>query len=259
MQQGSDILARPGSHPCRKRRNPSSLRGHSSTPSSRGYHLALSASMTVPKTQWNLGRRHTSGPVGHIVGFRLPVGQGRAVGNCAWLSVAAKKGTKMAAKWWPTRRAVRSEPSPLLRSVVKNGPEPSWARRCWARRSEPLTARTVLRRSLKRERRGERLAKRGPPKWYPRPPPLTPLRRLVREESCLIQDEPGEGTVSHNKMSLEERTRMLGIDHQRAGIGTMEPGADSGVSERQWRGRIQGAESGGGIRLGEPDAAAATV
>ena len=52
---------------------------------------------------------------------------------------------------------------------------------------------------------------------------------------------------------------MLGIDHQRAGIGTMEPGADSGVSERQWRGRIQGAESGGGIRLGEPDAAAATV
>src|ERR1035437_5849402 len=29
--------------------------------------------------------------------------------------------------------------------VVRNGPEPSRARRCWARRSEPLTARTVLR------------------------------------------------------------------------------------------------------------------
>ena len=52
---------------------------------------------------------------------------------------------------------------------------------------------------------------------------------------------------------------MLGIDHQRAGIGTIKPGADSGVFERQWRGRIQGAESGGGIRLGEPDAASATV
>jgi predicted permease len=39
----------------------------------------------------------------------------------------------------------RSEPFPLLRSVVRNGPEPSRARRCWARRSEPLTARTVLR------------------------------------------------------------------------------------------------------------------
>jgi hypothetical protein len=61
------------------------------------------------------------------------------------LSVAAKKGTKMAAKWSPARGAVRSEPFPLLRSVVRNGPEPSRARRCWARRSEPLTARTVLR------------------------------------------------------------------------------------------------------------------
>jgi hypothetical protein len=50
------------------------------------------------------------------------------------LSVAAKKGTKMAAKWPPARGAVRSELFPLLRSVVRNGPEPSRARRCWARR-----------------------------------------------------------------------------------------------------------------------------
>src|SRR5664279_484002 len=91
------------------------------------------------------------------------------------MSVAAKKGTKMAAKWSPARGAVRSEPFPLLRSVVRNGPERSRARRCWARRSEPLTARTVLRGSLKRERRGERLAKSGPPFWYPRPPPLTTI------------------------------------------------------------------------------------
>src|SRR5712672_996811 len=35
---------------------------------------------------------------------------------------------------------------------AQNGPEPSRARRCWARRSEPLTARTVLRRWSKRER-----------------------------------------------------------------------------------------------------------
>src|SRR5450756_2018964 len=59
----------------------------------------------------------------------------------------------VAAKWSPARGAVRSEPFPLLRSVVRNGPEPSRARRCWARRSEPLTARTVLRRSGMRERR----------------------------------------------------------------------------------------------------------
>src|SRR5665811_1277215 len=104
------------------------------------------------------------------------MGGGVAAGcrpNRTWVSVAAKKGTKMAAKWSPARGAVRSEPFPLLRSVVRNGPEPSRARRCWARRSEPLTARTVLRGSLKRERRGERLAKGGPPFWYPRPPPLT--------------------------------------------------------------------------------------
>ena len=88
---------------------------------------------------------------------------------CRW----RRKGTKMAAKWSPDRGAIRSEPFPLLRSVVWNGPEPSRGRRCWARRSEPLTARTVLRLSLKRERRGERLAKRGPPFWCPRPPPLT--------------------------------------------------------------------------------------
>jgi hypothetical protein len=70
-----------------------------------------------------------------LVAQRLPI----------QLSVAAKKGTKMAAKWSPAKGAVRSEPFPLLRSVVRNGPEPSRARRCWARRSEPLTARTVLR------------------------------------------------------------------------------------------------------------------
>jgi Mrp family chromosome partitioning ATPase len=33
------------------------------------------------------------------------------------LSVAAKKGTRMAAKWSPPRGAVRSEPFPLPRSV----------------------------------------------------------------------------------------------------------------------------------------------
>jgi hypothetical protein len=31
------------------------------------------------------------------------------------MSVAAKKGAKMAAKWFPARGAVRSEPFPLLR------------------------------------------------------------------------------------------------------------------------------------------------
>src|SRR5262249_17389884 len=49
---------------------------------------------------------------------------------------------------WP----LHLEPSPNLRNVLRNGPEPSRARRCLARRSEPLTARTVRRESGKSER-----------------------------------------------------------------------------------------------------------
>ena len=52
---------------------------------------------------------------------------------------------------------------------------------------------------------------------------------------------------------------MLGIDHQRANTSTIEPGADSGIFGRQWRGRIQGAASKGGLQLGESDAATATI
>ena len=43
----------------------------------------------------------------------------------------------------------------LMGGFAQNGPEPSRARRCWARRSEPLTARTVLRQCGKRERRAK--------------------------------------------------------------------------------------------------------
>src|ERR1017187_4616313 len=40
-----------------------------------------------------------------------------------WMSVAEKKGTKMTAKWSPTKRAVWSEPFPLLRVLFWNGPQ----------------------------------------------------------------------------------------------------------------------------------------
>ncbi len=51
---------------------------------------------------------------------------------------------------WRRGGALPGEPvgvslSLLSGGVVQNGPERSRARRCWARRSEPLTARTVLR------------------------------------------------------------------------------------------------------------------
>jgi hypothetical protein len=54
-------------------------------------------------------------------------------------------------------QASRSSLSLLSGSVCWNGPEPSRARRCWARRSGPLTARTVLARWKKRERLGRRI------------------------------------------------------------------------------------------------------
>ena len=74
-----------------------------------------------------------------------------------------------------------------------------------------------------------------------------------------MQDEPGGGRRFSYKMSLEERSRMLGFDHQRAHIGRIEPGRDSGIRRRQRGGGIQGKESGGGVRLGESDATPATL
>src|ERR1039457_2469724 len=77
--------------------------------------------------------------------------------------------------------------------------------------------------------------------------------------ACLIQDEPGARPCFSYKMSLEERSRMLGVDHQRASTREVEPGTDAGVFGWQRRGSVRRAEPGGGVRLGEPDVAAATL
>ena len=58
------------------------------------------------------------------------------------VSVAVRKGAKMAPGWPLCFHLIF--PS-QLRRLFENGPERSRARRCWARRSEPLTARTVPR------------------------------------------------------------------------------------------------------------------
>src|ERR1700735_4253756 len=73
----------------------------------------------------------------------------------------------------------------LLGGVVQNGPERSRARRYWARRSGPLTARTVLGDWNKRERLSEELAKGGPKKWPLCPAPLTALTSTLRTWSDL--------------------------------------------------------------------------
>ena len=57
----------------------------------------------------------------------------------------------MAANWSPARRAVRSEPFPLLRSVVRNGPEPV--------KGAPLLG--AAKRTLDGEDRSEMIAQEG--------------------------------------------------------------------------------------------------
>src|SRR6266436_767340 len=78
-------------------------------------------------------------------------------------------------------------------------------------------------------------------------------------QSCLMQDEPEGGACFSYKMSLKERIRMLGIDHQHGRRRNAEPGADPGVSGRQRRVALPGSGTTGGVRLGEPDFAATRV
>src|SRR5215203_6553964 len=78
-------------------------------------------------------------------------------------------------------------------------------------------------------------------------------------DSCLIQDEPEREVGFSYKMSLKGRIAMLGIDHQHGRQWSNQPGADSGVFERQWRGCICGATAGRGLRLGGADAGATRV
>src|ERR1035437_3257431 len=67
------------------------------------------------------------------------------------VSVAAKKGTKMAAKWSPARGAVRSEPFPLLRSCCPERPG--------AVKGAPLLG--AAKRPLDGEDRSEMIAEEG--------------------------------------------------------------------------------------------------
>src|SRR5437867_1785604 len=54
--------------------------------------------------------------------------------------MATKKGAILAAKVVPLFELSIKSLSLLMEGSVQNGLEPSRARRCWARRSEPLTA-----------------------------------------------------------------------------------------------------------------------
>src|ERR1700680_4175419 len=54
-------------------------------------------------------------------------------------------------------------------------------------------------------------------------------------------------------MSLEEKIRMLGIDHQHGTCSNIEPGTDPGIFGSQRRGEFPGAQSARVVRVGEPD------
>src|ERR1700688_1224525 len=59
----------------------------------------------------------------------------------------------------------------------------------------------------------------------------------LKEGPFLTQNEP------------EGRERMLGIDHQHAGWGETEPGADPGVSRSERGSPVRGSTATGGIRV----------
>ena len=65
--------------------------------------------------------------------------------------MAEKKGTKMAAKWSPAKRAVWSEPFPPLRVLSQNGPQ--------AVKSAPLLG--AAKRTLDGEDRSEMITEEG--------------------------------------------------------------------------------------------------
>jgi hypothetical protein len=58
---------------------------------------------------------------------------------------------------------------------------------------------------------------------------VTVSKQKCKTQSCLIQDEPGEKVRFSYKMSLEEGSRMLGVDRQRANRREVEPGTDPGI------------------------------
>ena len=91
------------------------------------------------------------------------------------------------------------------------------------------------------------------------PPSGSFLDEKMLFQSCLMQDEPEPGVCFSHKVSLKGRSRMLGIDDQRAIKRTIEPGADPGVFGGQRGSAVRRPESEGGIRLGEPDAATAEL
>ena len=75
-----------------------------------------------------------------------------------------------------------------------------------------------------------------------------------------MQDEPEEGDCFSRRMSLPgERLWMLGVDHARASRKEAEPGADPGVLGVEPSDGIQGPAWGGGLRLGDTNAAGARI
>src|SRR5260370_16103076 len=74
-----------------------------------------------------------------------------------------------------------------------------------------------------------------------------------------MQDEPGRGLCFSHKMSLKERFRMLGIDHQHGKPRNTEPGTDPGISGGQWRSALPGPRPRGIIRVDKPNLAAAEL
>src|SRR5438874_11484353 len=92
-------------------------------------------------------------------------GANSAMKTARWVSMAVEKGAKTAVVWLLFTLA----PFPLGRGCSLRTARSGQGRAGVARRSEPFTARTVLRSST----RGKGVALNGPLKWPSRSPPLT--------------------------------------------------------------------------------------
>src|ERR1017187_10183548 len=108
--------------------------------------------------------------------------------DTAWVSVAAKKGTKKAAKWSPGRGAVRSQPFPLLRVCCPERPG--------AGKGAPLWG--GAKRALGGEDRSEMIAEEG-----------KAGRKIGEKWSAILVPSPAASNTWDRQSRSEEHTCEL--------------------------------------------------
>src|ERR1022692_2903642 len=142
------------------------------------------------------------------------------------VSVAVKKGTKMAARWRPARAAVRSEPFPLIRRRC-----PEWS---GAVKGAPLLG--AAKRTLDGEDRSEMIAEEGKAgrrvseRWAAI---LVPSPTASNTDSSANQELPRDGWVQ------DEVVGFVNLAHAARPTGAMISQGPSFVPEEVGKSGIQ--------------------